>query len=353
MDGMSWLIEVVVKLLVVLGLLLTAVAYVILAERRICAFIQDRLGPNRAGVCGLLQPACDAIKALFKEDYTPPHVRPVLFTVAAGLAMSPAILVIALIPFGSVFLGKKAVVSDLNVGILYLLAVGVLSVHAILLAGYASNSKYPLLGGLRAAAQLVSYEVLFGLSIVPVVMFSGSLSLTGIVQAQAEKTAVFGGLLTLPSWFVWRNPSTTLAFLTFLVALFGELNRAPFDFPEAEQELAGGYNVEYSSMRFAMFFLGEYANIIVGSAVAVTLFLGGWTLPIAGLETAAESMWTGLLQVFVFMGKVAMIVLGIIWVRWMWPRLRFDQLMDLSWGRLIPLAMGNVIFAVILLIAGW
>lgn len=325
------------------GVLLTAVAYVIVAERRICAFVQDRLGPNRAGPFGLLQPACDGVKALLKEDFTPGHVRRVLFTLAPILAMLPALLTLAVIPFGSRLGPEQMVVADLNVGVLYILAMGLLGVYSILLAGYASRSKYPLLGGLRGAAQLISYEVVLALSLVPVLMYAGSLGLGPIVNAQAGTQSWFGGLIRVPNWFLFRSPMTFLAIVLFVVALCAELNRAPFDFPEAEQELAGGYNVEYSSMRFAMFFLGEYANMIVGSAVVVTLFLGGWTLPVLGLDRPATTLAAGLAQIGVFMAKVALCVLALIWVRWMWPRFRFDQLMRISWERLLPLAALNIV----------
>ena len=327
------------------AVLMFLVSYVVLIERRVCAFIQDRLGPNRCGPLGLLQPAADAIKAFLKEDFTPAHVRRVLFTLAPALVMLPAILNLAVIPFGSApgTASGSWVVADLNVGLIYVFGILSLSVYGIVLAGYASNSRYPLLGGLRSGAQLLSYEVLMGLSVVPVFLWVGSLNLSEILASQSGRASWAPAWLPVPNWLVFQSPMLFLSFCLFLVATFAETNRTPFDLPEAEQELAGGYNIEYSSMRFALFFMGEYAAMILASALMTTLFFGGWTLPVLGLDRPASSVWGGLLHVGVFLGKVLALLLVFIWVRWMWPRFRYDQLMQLSWHRLIPIALVNIL----------
>ena len=327
------------------AVLMLLVSYVVLIERRVCAFIQDRLGPNRCGPLGLLQPAADAIKAFLKEDFTPAHVRKVLFTLAPALVMLPAILNLAVIPFGSApgTASGSWVVADLNVGLIYVFGILSLSVYGIVLAGYASNSRYPLLGGLRSGAQLLSYEVLMGLSVVPVFLWVGSLNLSEILASQAGRASWAPAWLLVPNWLVFQSPMLFLSFCLFLVATFAETNRTPFDLPEAEQELAGGYNIEYSSMRFALFFMGEYAAMILASGLMTTLFFGGWTLPVLGLDRPASSVWGGLLHVGVFLGKVLALLLVFIWVRWMWPRFRYDQLMRLSWHRLIPIALVNIL----------
>jgi len=240
----------------------------------VCAFIQDRVGPNRAGPFGLLQPAADAVKAFFKEEFTPAHVRKLYYLLAPAIVLMPAILNLAVIPFGST-LGNaqnKMVLADLNVGILYTFGIVSLGVYSIVLAGYAANSKYPFLGGIRSSAQMISYEISMGMSVIPLLLLVGDLNLSAVIGYQTH------GLF---SWLVFKQP---LAFAIFLGAAFAETNRTPFDLPEAEQELAGGYNVEYSSIKFALFFMGEYANMILASAMMVTLFFGGWTLPWFGLD---------------------------------------------------------------------
>lgn len=326
-----------VKALVAVVLLLSIVAYTVLAERKICAAIQDRVGPNRAGPWGLLQPAADAIKAFLKEDFVPAHVRKVYFWLAPALAMTPALLTIAVIPFGSKLGAQRMVIADLNVGVLYTFGIVSLGVYGIVLAGYAANSKYPFLGGIRASAQMISYEIAMGLSVIPVFLLVGSLNLGRVIEYQA------GGLF---DWLIFKQP---LAFAIFVAAAFAETNRLPFDLPEAEQELAGGYNVEYSSIKFAMFFLGEYANMVAASALLVTLFLGGWTLPVAGLNQPATTLAGGLAHLGIFLAKVLGVLVIFIWVRWMWPRFRYDQLMDLGWKRLLPLALANVVVTATLL----
>ena len=320
-----------VKAVVAFGVLMTMVAYIVLVERKICAFIQDRIGPNRAGPFGLLQPAADGIKAFFKEEITPAHVRKIFYVIAPALALLPAILNIAVIPFGSQIGAQKMVLADLNVGILYTFGIVSLGVYAIVLAGYASNSKFPFIGGIRSSAQMISYEIAMGMSVIPIFMLVGNLNLSAVISYQT------GGIF---NWLIFKQP---LAFAIFLVAAFAETNRTPFDLPEAEQELAGGYNVEYSSIKFALFFMGEYANMILASAMMVTLFFGGWTLPWFGLDQPAGSLGVGIAHIGIFLAKVFLFLVLFIWVRWMWPRFRYDQLMDLGWRRFIPLALANIL----------
>src|ERR1043165_6501320 len=246
---MDWhfVIITLIKVVCVFAVIMPMVAYSVVAERRISAFIQDRIGPNRVGPLGLLQPAADAVKALLKEDFTPDYVRKAYFWLAPAIAFIPALLTIAVIPFGSNIGSQKAVIADLNVGILYTFGIVSLGVYGIVLAGYAANSKYPFLGGIRSSAQMISYEIAMGMSVVPIFLIVGSLRLSDVVLYQ-------GGGWT--HWLIFRQP---LSFAIFMAAMFAETNRLPFDLPESEQELAGGYNVEYSSMKFAMFFMGEYA----------------------------------------------------------------------------------------------
>lgn len=319
------------------AVLMFLVAYIVLVERRVCAFIQDRVGPNRVGPLGLLQPMADGIKAFLKEDFTPEHVRKIYFWIAPAITMIPALLTIAVIPFGSTLGQQKMVIADLNVGILYTFGIVSLGVYGIVLAGYAANSKYPFLGGIRSSAQLISYEIAMGLSVVPIFMLTGDLNLSQVIGYQT------GGMF---HWLVFKQP---LAFLIFLVAAFAETNRLPFDLPESEQELVGGYNTEYSSIRFALFFMGEYANILMSSALMVTLFFGGWTLPFFGLDQPADSLLKGLFHIGVFLGKLIALTVLFIWVRWMLPRFRYDQLMDLGWRRFIPLALANILVTAVVL----
>jgi NADH-quinone oxidoreductase subunit H len=251
--------------------------------------------------------------------------------------MIPGIVVVAVIPFGSYLGHQKMVIADLNVGILYTFGIVSLGVYGIVLAGYASNSKFPFLGGIRSSAQLISYEIAMGMSVVAVFMLTSTLNLTDVVLYQSG---------SLFSWLVFKQP---LAFIIFAVAALAETNRTPFDLPEAEQELAGGYNVEYSSMKFALFFMGEYANVTAASAMMVTLFFGGWSLPFAGLDQPATTFVAGLLHIAIFLAKTCFILFMIIWVRWMWPRFRYDQLMDLGWRRFLPLALANIIVTAVIL----
>ena len=313
----------------VFAVVLPLVAYSVVAERRISAWIQDRVGPNRVGPWGLLQPAADGLKFILKEDFTPAYVRKVYFWMAPAVSMVPALLTLAVIPFGTKIGNQPAVIADLNVGILYTFGIVSLSVYGIVLAGYASNSKYPFLGGIRSSAQMISYEIAMGMSVVPVFMLVGELNLSKVVEYQASG-----------AWLIFKQP---LAFVIFLIASFAETNRLPFDMPESESELVGGYHTEYSSMKFALFFLGEYAAMIAVSAMMVVLFLGGWTLPFAGLNETASTLGIGLLQVGIFIGKLLLFMGLFIWVRWMLPRFRYDQLMDLGWKRFVPLALANIV----------
>jgi len=319
----------------VFAVVLPLVAYSVLAERRISAWIQDRIGPNRVGPWGILQPAADGIKFILKEDFTPAHVRKTYFWLAPAVAMIPALLTLAVIPFGSQIGPHQMVIANLNVGILFTFGIVSLGVYGIVLAGYASNSKYPFLGGIRSSAQMISYEIAMGMSVVPIFMLVGDLNLGAVIDYQKSG-----------AWLILKQP---LAFVIFLIAAFAETNRLPFDLPESDTELVGGYHTEYSSMKFALFFLGEYAAMIAVSAMMVVLFFGGWTLPFAGLNAPAETIGMGLLQVGIFIGKLLVFMGLFIWVRWMLPRFRYDQLMDLGWKRFVPLALANIIVTAVVL----
>jgi NADH-quinone oxidoreductase subunit H len=326
-----------IKIICVFSVLMFIVAYAVWVERKVSAAIQDRRGPNRVGIFGLLQPAADAVKAFLKEDFTPGHVRKVYFWLAPAIVMIPSLLTVAIIPFGSNLGSQKMVIADLNVGILYTFGIVSLGVYGVVLAGYAANSKYPFLGGIRSSAQMISYEIAMGMSVVPLFLLVGSLNLSDLIGYQAQG---------LSHWLIFRQP---LAFIIFLAAMFAETNRLPFDLPESEQELAGGFNVEYSSIKFALFFMAEYAAMTASCAMLVTLFLGGWTLPFAGLDQPAANLWIGILHILIFLGKMVFVEFMVIWVRWMWPRFRYDQLMDLGWRRFIPLALANIVVTAVVL----
>lgn len=326
-----------IKIVCVFSILMFIVAYAVWVERKVSAAIQDRVGPNRVGLFGLLQPAADGVKAFLKEDFTPAHVRKAYFWLAPAIVMIPSLMTVAIIPFGSQLGSQKMVIADLNVGILYTFGIVSLGVYGIVLAGYAANSKYPFLGGIRSSAQMISYEIAMGMSVIPVFMIVGGLNLSQVIEYQTG---------SFFNWLIVRQP---LAFGIFLAAMFAETNRLPFDLPESEQELAGGYNVEYSSIKFALFFMGEYAAVTAACAMMVTLFLGGWTLPFAGLDKPAQSLGVGVLQIGIFLGKMLFVEFMVIWVRWMWPRFRYDQLMDLGWRRFIPLALANIVITAIVL----
>jgi NADH-quinone oxidoreductase subunit H len=319
------------------------VAYIVLVERKVSAFIQDRLGPNRVGLplfgigrrMGLGQPIADGIKGLLKEDFTPEHVRKIYFWLAPAIAVIPALLTVAVIPFGSNLGQQKMVIADLNVGILYTFGIVSLGVYGIVLAGYAANSKYPFLGGIRSSAQMISYEIAMGMSVIPLFLLVGSLNLSDVIGYQADH-----------GWLILKQP---ISFIIFLVAAFAETNRLPFDLPESETELVGGYHTEYSSMKFLLFFLGEYASMIAATGMMVTLFFGGWTLPFWGLDAPANDIPHGLLHIAIFLGKMLGLMLFFIWMRWMLPRFRYDQLMDLGWRRFIPVSLANILITALVL----
>jgi NADH-quinone oxidoreductase subunit H len=343
-----------VKVLGVFSVLMFIVAYAVWVERKVSAAIQDRHGPNRVGIFGLLQPAADAIKAFLKEDFTPAHVRKAYYWLAPAVVMIPSLVTVAIIPFGSLLGDQKMVIADLNVGVLYTFGIVSLGVYGIVLAGYAAKSKYPFLGGIRSSAQMISYEIAMGMSVIPLFLIGGGLDVQQLSAGWQELLEGTSGLNLnrLVSWQAgndWLIFYAPLSFIIFLAAMFAETNRMPFDLPESEQELAGGYNVEYSSMKFALFFMGEYANMTASAALMVTLFLGGWTLPVAGLDQPAATIWAGLLHVGIFLAKVCFILFMVIWVRWMWPRFRYDQLMDLGWRRFIPLALANIVVTAVVL----
>jgi NADH-quinone oxidoreductase subunit H len=251
------------------------------------------------------------------------------------ISMIPALLTIAIIPFGSQIGAQKMVIADLNVGILYTFGIVSLGVYGIVLAGYASNNKYSFLGGIRSSAQMISYEIAMGMSVVPLFMLVGSLNLSDVIAYQSNG-----------AWLAFKQP---LAFIIFMISAFAETNRLPFDLPESEQELVGGYHTEYSSMKFALFFMAEYANMVAASAMMVTLFLGGWTLPFAGLDQPAQSIGMGVAQIGIFIAKILVLMGIFIWIRWMWPRFRYDQLMDLGWRRFIPLSLLNILITALVL----
>jgi NADH-quinone oxidoreductase subunit H len=324
-----------IKIICAFSVLMFIVAYAVWVERKVSAAIQDRHGPNRVGIFGLLQPAADGVKAFLKEDFTPAHVRKAYFWLAPAIVMIPSLMTVAIIPFGSQLGSQKMVIADLNVGILYTFGIVSLGVYGIVLAGYAANSKYPFLGGIRSSAQMISYEIAMGMSVIPIFLLVGSLNLGDVIQYQADG-----------AWLIFKQP---LGFGIFVAAMFAETNRLPFDLPESEQELAGGYNVEYSSIKFALFFMGEYAAMTAACAMLVTLFLGGWTLPIAGLDKPAQNIGIGLLHVAIFLAKMLWVEFMVIWVRWMWPRFRYDQLMDLGWRRFIPLSLANIVATAVVL----
>jgi NADH-quinone oxidoreductase subunit H len=321
-----------VKILVVLNAVLVAVTYMVLLERKVIAWVQVRLGPMRVGPHGALQPIADAVKLLLKEDITPARADKWVFTAAPVITLVPALIVFAVIPFGpevEIFGHRVALrITDINVGLLYIVSVSSIGVYGLILAGWASNSKYPLLASLRASAQLISYEVAVTMTLVSVIVTAGSLSMVQIVEAQRS----------MGVWFGFIQP---VAFFIFFIGGLAETNRAPFDMPEAEQELTGGFHTEYSGMRFALFFLAEYANMIVVSSVATTLFLGGWLRPfpsvdwLAVLDYVPSWIWY-FIKTFVFLYVF-------LWIRATLPRYRYDQLMALGWKVLIPLAIANVV----------
>ena len=359
-----WLM-VLIKVLGVFAVIMPMVAYSVMAERRISALIQDRIGPNRVGIpftrvklLGLGQPLADGLKSFLKEDFTPAYVKRVFFWMAPAVAMIPSFVVFAVIPFGSFLGAQKMVIADLNVGILFTFGIVSLGVYGIVLAGYASNSKYPFLGGIRSSAQMISYEIAMGMAVVPVFMLAADSAWQSNLTGTWKNYVDGVGLLNLSSVIAYQSDSLfscmifkqPIAFCIFLVAIFAETNRLPFDMPESETELVAGYNTEYSSMRFALFFMGEYAAMIAGSALMVVLFCGGWTLPLGDFfSTPAETLIQGIIHIIVFIIKIAVFLALMIWVRWMLPRFRYDQLMNIGWKRFLPVSLGNIILTAIVL----
>ncbi len=328
-----FILSSVIKILIIAHMLIIGVMAMIWSERRVSGWIQDRLGPNRVGPQGLLQPIADGIKFLFKEDLIPNHVDKPLYVMAPAMLLIPALVTIAVVPFGSsiTILGYEIPlhIANVNIGILYILAITSLGVYGVVLGAWASNNKYSLLGGLRSSAQMISYELTLGLSIIGVLMLAGSLSLRDIAIQQGSYPWQWNILIHFP------------AFLAFTTAIFAETNRLPFDLAEAEQELVAGYHTEYSSMKFAMFFMAEYMNMIVGCAVTVTLFLGGWHF--FGLENVGGPVWSGLISFGIFFVKTAIFLFVFIWVRWTLPRFRYDQLMNFGWKFLLPVALTSIV----------
>ena len=318
------------KIAVLLNALLVAVTFLVLMERKVIAWAQSRLGPMRVGPHGILQAIADPIKLILKEDITPRKVDRPIFTLAPIMSLVPALAVFAVVPFGP---DPLYYVSDINVGLLFIISVTSIGVYGIILGGWASNSKYPLLASLRASAQLISYEIAVTMTLVSVILTTGTLSLVGIVEAQQER-----GL-----WFAFVQP---VALVLVFIGGLAETNRAPFDLPEAETELTGGFHTEYSGMRFALFFLAEYANMIVISAVVAVLFFGGWLRPFPSVEALAfldfvpPWIW--------FIGKIFVFLFVFIWIRATLPRYRYDQLMALGWKVLIPVAIANLVVTAVL-----
>ncbi len=331
----TFILVSLIKIALALFVLLTAVAYTVWLERKVVGHMQNRWGPTRVGPFGLLQPAADGVKFLFKEDITPPHVHKLLYTIAPMIAVVFALTSIAVVPIGnsiSLFgLQIPLQITDVNIGLLVVLGITSLGVYGVALAGWSSNSKYSLLGGLRASAQMVSYEIALGLSLVGVLILSGSFSLRDIVNAQG---GTFWGFI--PRWNIFQGQ--IVAFFIYLTAAYAETNRIPFDLPEAETELVAGYHTEYSAMKFAMFFMAEYANMITVACLATILFLGGWHGPVFG-----PPLLQSILPVFWFMLRVFGFLFVYIWVRGTLPRFRYDQLMAFGWKFLLPLAIANLV----------
>lgn len=331
----------VLKMLVVFGVVLVSVALLTLLERKLSAWIQNRIGPNRAGPGGLLQPAADGLKNMLKEEVMPAKANPILFTMAPAMAFIPAMLLSGVIPFAAPWainfdftlplLGRfvhqglmPMIVADLPVGFLFVLAISSLGVYGIVIAGWSSNNKYSMLGGLRASAQMVSYELAMGLALIPVLLMSGNVSFTSIIAEQQTG--------------MWYVLPLFLSFFVFLVSGFAETNRLPFDMPEAESELVAGYHAEYSAMKFSMFFIAEYAGMITIAAMTVTLFFGGWDIPLTAWDDAGGSSIVVAATGIAFVLKTFFFLVLFMWVRWTLPRFRYDQVMALGWKFMIELA---------------
>jgi NADH-quinone oxidoreductase subunit H len=336
----AFIVVSVIKIVIALAVLLTAVAYTVWLERKVVGHIQNRWGPTRVGPFGLLQPMADGLKFIFKEDLTPPHVYKPLYIAAPMIALIFALTSIAVIPVGNWVtidgFSTPLQITDVNIGLLIILGVTSLGVYGVALAGWSSNSKYSLLGGLRASAQMVSYEIALGLSLIGVLITSGSFSLREIVDAQA---GTFWGFI--PRWNIFQGQ--IVAFFIYLTAAYAETNRLPFDLPEAETELVAGYHTEYSAMKFAMFFMAEYANMITVACLASLLFLGGWHGPLFG-----PPILQAILPIFWFVLRVFVFLFIYIWVRGTLPRFRYDQLMAFGWKFLLPLAIANLVITALI-----
>ena len=336
------IVEATAKIALILFVNLTVIAYLTLVERRVSAWIQDRRGPNRVGPFGLLQPLADGIKFIFKEAILPPQAHKALYVLAPVIIFVPAMVTFSVIPFGPAIdlFGRRIPlhVADVDSGILVILGLSSLGVYGIALAGWASNNKYSLMGGLRSSAQLISYELAMGFAVVGVLMSTGSLRPTDVVEHQMRH-----------GWnILWQLPG----FIVFLTAAFAETNRLPFDLPEAESELVAGYHTEYSGMRFSMFYMAEYANMITASALATTLYLGGYHVPGLSLLGLPANL-AALVQVAAFAFKTAAFLFIYVWVRWTLPRFRYDQLMNLGWKVLLPLALAHVLWVALIILLGW
>jgi NADH-quinone oxidoreductase subunit H len=336
-----FLVAAAIKAFLVVNVILVGVALLTLFERRVCAWMQDRLGPNRVGPQGLLQPAADGLKNFLKEETSPAMADKALFTLAPIVSFVPAMLTFGVIPFASPLPTKwgvvPMVVADLPVGFLYILAISSLGVYGIVLAGWSSNNKYALLGGLRASAQMISYEIALGMSTVAVLLLAGNVTLSQVIGQQQ-----------LGIWFV---VPLAIAFVIFFISALAETNRLPFDLPEAEGELIAGYHTEYSAMKFSMFYIAEYSNMVTASALMATLFFGGWDIPFTSWDSTGEPMVAKTLLTFAFFGlKTFVFLFTFIWIRWTLPRFRYDQLMALGWKVLLPLAL---VYITILAAAIW
>ena len=331
-------LSAVIMIGLVMATVLLHVAYLTYFERKILGHMQDRLGPMEVGYHGLLQPIADGLKLFFKEDIIPTGANKIIFSLAPVLSLVTALIAFAVIPFGTgevSFFGLKfkPYITDINIGILYILAISSIGAYGVLLGGWASNSKYSLLGGLRSAAQMISYELALGLSLVGVLLLAGSLSVLKIGEAQA------GGFW---NWYAFSLPFPQIvAFVIYIIAAVAETNRLPFDLPEAESELVAGFFTEYSGMRFAFYFLAEYANMIVVSCIGAVVFFGAWHAPFPFLEFSWPSV--GIWHIFWFVGKVYFFLFFFIWLRGTLPRLRYDQLMKLGWKIMLPLALANIL----------
>jgi len=335
-SGGVWFLATIIKMLLIFTIYMVGVMLVIWAERRICGFIQDRLGPNRVGPAGLLQSVADGVKNIMKEETYPGQANLPIFILAPVMAFIPALLTWSVIPYGAPWQSKWGLIdtalAPMPIGFLFILSIASLGVYGIVLAGWSSNNKYSLLGGLRSSAQMISYEISMGMSTIPVLILAGNVSLSRIVEQQGGRG------------IHWNVVNVTIAFIVFMIAAFAETNRVPFDLPEAESELVAGYHAEYSAMKFSMFFIAEYANIMTASALMATLFFGGWDIPFTIWDNVAPHTLLKTLVTFgVFWAKILFFVFVFIWVRWTLPRFRYDQLMALGWKFMLPVALGYVV----------